>query len=92
MVSRITVKIEDLLESRGRSVYWLAKETGIAYTTLLRLKQDKALGVNFVTLEKLCGALACEPGDLVKLSKSEDPKRRLKTRSGRSHNEAQARN
>lgn len=63
----IEVRLDDLLEERGRSFYWLSKETGVSYTTLWRLKKGKALGVNFSTLEKICRALACEPGDIVKL-------------------------
>jgi putative transcriptional regulator len=63
----IKVQIDELLEKRGRSFYWLSKQTGISHTTLWRLKKDKALGINFVTLEKICQTLECEPGDILKL-------------------------
>ena len=59
--------IDELLEERGRSFYWLAKETGISHTTLWRLKKGKALGINFVTLEKICRGLECQPGDVLRL-------------------------
>ena len=49
------------------NLYWLAKETGISHTTLWRLKKDKALGINFETLEKICEALKCQPGDILAL-------------------------
>ena len=55
----VEVRVDELLEERGRSYYWLSKETGISHTTLWRLKKGKALGINFVTLEKICGALGC---------------------------------
>ena len=61
----IEIRIDELLESRGRSFYWLAKETGISHTTLWRLKKAKALGINFETLEKMCDALQCQPGDVL---------------------------
>jgi putative transcriptional regulator len=61
----IEVKIDKLLKKQGRSFYWLAKETGISHTTLWRLKKRKALGINFDTLEKICQALACQPGDVL---------------------------
>ena len=61
----IEIRIDELLKSRGRSFYWLAKETGISHTTLWRLKKGKALGINFETLEKMCEALACQPGDML---------------------------
>jgi putative transcriptional regulator len=62
----IEVQIDQLLKARERTFYWLAKETGISHTTLWRLKKGKALGINFITLEKLCGTLGCQPGDMVK--------------------------
>ena len=65
----IEVHIDDLLAKRGRSFYWLSRQTGISYSTLWRLKKGKAMGINFATLEKLCGALGCEPGDLMKIGK-----------------------
>ena len=78
----IEIRIDELLENRGRSFYWLAKETGISHTTLWRLKKGKALGINFETLEKMCEALQCQPGDVLshanrkKISKTPRPKSR----------------
>ena len=60
----IEIRIDHLLEAHGRTFYWLAKETGISHTTLWRLKKGKALGINFITLEKICEALNCQPGDM----------------------------
>jgi putative transcriptional regulator len=79
----IDIRIDELLEKRGRSFYWLAKETGISHTTLWRLKKGKALGINFETLEKMCEALECQPGDVLsytnkkKMTKATTAKRRL---------------
>lgn len=61
----IEIRIDELLKARGRTFYWLAKETGISHTTLWRLKKGKALGVNFETLEKICEALNCDIGDVM---------------------------
>jgi putative transcriptional regulator len=61
----IEIRIDELLKNRGRSFYWLAKETGISHTTLWRLKKGKALGINFETLEKMCETLNCQPGDVL---------------------------
>ncbi|HXQ73388.1 MAG TPA: helix-turn-helix transcriptional regulator [Pyrinomonadaceae bacterium] len=60
----IEIRIDRLLEAHERTFYWLAKETGISHTTLWRLKKGKSLGINFITLEKLCKALNCQPGDV----------------------------
>ncbi len=64
----IGIRIDGLLKDQGRTFYWLAKETGISHTTLWRLKKGKALGINFDTLEKLCEALECQPGDVLQLT------------------------
>ena len=83
----IETRIDQLLKAHGRTFYWLAKETGISHTTLWRLKKGKALGINFVTLEKLCETLNCQPGDVFTFinQKKLRTKRGLKTHaSGRS--------
>ena len=64
----IEIRIDELLEARGRTFYWLAKETGISHTTLWRLKKGKAVGINFPTLEQICRTLSCQPGDVLKLA------------------------
>jgi putative transcriptional regulator len=64
----IEIRIDELLEARGRTFYWLSKETGISHTTLWRLKKGKALGINFVTLESICRVLNCQPGDVIRLA------------------------
>lgn len=68
---KIETQIDRILEERKRSFYWLAKTTGISHTTLWRLKKGKALGINFITLEKICLALECQPGDILKLKGDE---------------------
>ena len=81
----IEIRIDEILENRGRSFYWLAKETGISHTTLWRLKKAKALGINFETLEKICETLKCQPGDVLshsnrkRLVKKEALKRRRRS-------------
>ena len=64
----IEIRVDELLAERERTFYWLAKDTGISHTTLWRLKKDKALGINFDTLEKICRALKCQPGDILRLA------------------------
>ena len=64
----IEIRIDELLQARGRTFYWLAKETGISHTTLWRLKKAKAVGINFPTLEQICLTLSCQPGDVLKLA------------------------
>ena len=63
----IRIRIDELLKEHERTFYWLAKETGVSHTTLWRLKKDRAQGITFNTLERVCMALACQPGDVLTL-------------------------
>ena len=71
----ILVEIDQLLKERRRSFYWLAKETGVSHTTLWRLKKDKAQGITFNTLEKICQTLKCQPGDVLKVRREKENKK-----------------
>jgi putative transcriptional regulator len=64
----IEVRVDGMLGGRGRSFYWLAKEAGVSYTTLWRLKKGRARGINFNTLGSICRALNCQPGDVLRLA------------------------
>jgi putative transcriptional regulator len=63
----ILVHIDELLREQSRTFYWLSKETGVSHTTLWRLKKDKAHCITFNTLESICQALDCQPGDVLSL-------------------------
>ncbi len=76
----IEVRIDQLLKARGRTFYWLAKETGISHTTLWRLKKGKALGINFITMVKLSEALDCQPGDIFLFIKQQRQQTRKRPR------------
>ena len=76
MDHRIKFRIEEVLRERGQSLYWLSRTTGVSYTTLWRLTKDRALGMNFATLEKLCVTLECKPGDLLELNTEEQHKKK----------------
>jgi putative transcriptional regulator len=72
----IRIRIDELLKERERSFYWLAKETGVSHTTLWRLKKDKAQGITFNTLEKICQILKCQPGDVLRVGREKGNKKR----------------
>jgi putative transcriptional regulator len=79
----IVPRLDKLLANHKRSFYWLAKETGISHTTLWRLKKGKAVGINFDTLEKICRALRCQPGDVLSMKNDKVPIRRQSLRGAR---------
>jgi len=60
----ITFRLDDVLKEKGRSAYWLSQETGILQNRLSVMKR-KSKGIQWDTLEKICIALECSPGDLI---------------------------
>lgn len=61
----ITVNIDVMLARRKMSSGDLAEKVGISATNLSILKTGKAKAVRFSTLEALCRALDCQPGDIL---------------------------
>lgn len=61
----IEIQLDKLLEERGQTFYWLAKETGISHSALWKLKNYQLQGIRFDYLEKICQVLACQPGDVL---------------------------
>ena len=72
----IKIQIDELLKQGDRSFYWLAKETGVSHTTLWRLKKGRAQGITFDTLQKICQALKCQPGDVMRLGRNNTRKKK----------------
>jgi putative transcriptional regulator len=67
----IETRFDELLKERGHSLYWLAKEARVAYTTLWKLKSAESQGISFAVLDKVCEALKCEPGDILVRTKDQ---------------------
>lgn len=60
----IVVRLDVMLAKRKMSVTELSEKVGITMANLSILKNGKAKAVRLETLEKLCKALDCQPGDL----------------------------
>ncbi|MFH1613998.1 MAG: helix-turn-helix transcriptional regulator [Planctomycetota bacterium] len=61
----IRVRLDYLLVDRRMKLKDLAEKTGIAMNNLSILKTNKARAIRFSTLDAVCRALQCSPGDLV---------------------------
>jgi putative transcriptional regulator len=61
----ILVKLDDLLHARRMTLTDLSERIGITLANLSVLKTGKARAVRFSTLEAICQALQCQPGDLL---------------------------
>lgn len=61
----IIVNIDVMLARRKMSVTELSEKLGITMANVSILKNGKAKAVKVETLNKLCAALDCQPGDLL---------------------------
>ena len=61
----IIINIDVMMAKRKMSAGELAERVGITPANLSILKNNKAKAVRFTTLEALCRALNCQPGDLM---------------------------
>ena len=61
----IAVKLDDLLHERRMTLTELAERIGITLANLSILKTGKARAIRFSTLEAICAALRCQPGDIL---------------------------
>ncbi len=64
----IQIKLNSLLKEQGKSLYSLAKETGISYNALWKISKGKVQGITFDVLEKICLNLKCDPSDLLEIA------------------------
>ncbi len=58
-----------MLAKRKMSVTELAEKVGITMANISILKNEKAKAIRFSTLEAICKALACQPGDILEYKK-----------------------
>ena len=61
----IIINIDIMLARRKMSVTELAERVGITMANISVLKNGKAKAIRFSTLEAICKALECQPGDIL---------------------------
>lgn len=67
----IIVNVDVMLAKRKMSSAALAEKVGITPANLSILKTGKAKAVRFSTLEAICQALDCQPGDVLEYSEEQ---------------------
>jgi putative transcriptional regulator len=80
----IAVKLDDLLHDRRMTLTELADRVGMTLANLSILKTGKARAIRFSTLDAICGALGCQPGDLLRFESEQAERDRPATASKRS--------
>jgi putative transcriptional regulator len=65
VIMPIIVNIDVMLAKRKMTSQELAEKIGISPVNLSILKTGKAKGIRFMTLDRICKALDCKPGDIL---------------------------
>ncbi|MGO4887047.1 helix-turn-helix domain-containing protein [Anaerobacillus sp. MEB173] len=68
----IKFKLNELLESKGKTMYWLSKESGVRPNTISQWVNGDVNSITVDTLDKLCIALECDISDLIEHNKPEE--------------------
>lgn len=66
----ISLKVNELLQEKGKTPYWLSKQTGISPNNIGKICNGETGTIRFDTIEKICKTLECTPNDLIV---SDDP-------------------
>lgn len=61
----IIVRLDRMLADRKMQLNQLAEAVGVSVVNLSNLKTEKVKAIRFSTLEAICKALDCQPGDLL---------------------------
>ena len=61
----VRFRLEEMLDDREMSQTELSRLSGVSLVTVNAIKQNRTRQVSLDTLDKLCGALKCEPGELL---------------------------
>ena len=60
----LSLRINEILEERNLTPYWLGKQTGISQNNMLKICNGETKNIRFDTIEKICKALDCSINDL----------------------------
>ena len=82
----IVVKLDDMLHDRRMTLTELADQVGMTLANLSILKTGKARAIRFSTLDAICEALSCQPGDIFGFETEQAERARLAAANKRSAN------
>ena len=68
----IEIHLDRMLVERKMTLLELSKRVGISNVNLSKLKTGKVNGIRFSTLEAICEALDCQPGDILEFRRDSD--------------------
>ena len=70
-MGKIIVRLDRVMADRKMSLNELAEKVGVSNVNLSKMKTGKISAIRFSTLEAICEALECQPGDILEYSTEE---------------------
>ncbi len=67
----IILRLDRVMADRKMSLNALSEKVGVANVNLSKIKTGKISAIRFSTLEAICEALDCQPGDILEYKKEE---------------------
>ena len=67
----IITRLDRVLADRKMQLHELSEQVGVSIANLSNLKTGKVRAIRFSTLESICEALECQPGDLLEYEQDE---------------------
>ena len=80
----IAVRLDDVLHDRRMTLTELADRIGMTLANLSILKTGKARAIRFSTLDAICAALSCQPGDILQFEAEQEEREQPAAASKRS--------
>lgn len=68
----IILRLDRVMADRKMSLKELSERVGVSNVNLSKLKTGKVSAIRFSTLEAICKALDCQPGDILEYKQEED--------------------
>ena len=78
-MGKIILRLDRVMADRKISLKELSEKVGITNVNLSKLKTGKISAIRFSTLEAICEALDCQPGDILEYEKTQGYKIRIVT-------------
>ena len=70
-MGKIILELDVMMTKKHVSLNELADKVGISNVNLSKIKNNKVTAIRFSTLQGICEALDCEPGDILKIDRSD---------------------
>ena len=68
----IILRLDRVMADRKINLKYLSEQVGIANVNLSKIKTGKVSAIRFSTLNAICKALDCQPGDILEYQEDED--------------------